>query len=210
MPRLARLDAPGVLHHVIIRGIECRNIIRDNQNKDQFIGRLAVLLPEAQKSHLAYFRRAIDQGRRPELVGDGLVRSLGGWTEVKKLRIKGHDRIKSDERILGQSEFVNAILSEAQEELNRRYEPKIQGFDLKKIGNRVSVLLGVKEELIYARGRRKEQVQARDLYCYLAVEELGMSRTEVARQLSMSQPAVGYAVDRGRKVAKELQISLLK
>ena len=26
MPRLARLDAPGVLHHVIIRGIERRNI----------------------------------------------------------------------------------------------------------------------------------------------------------------------------------------
>jgi len=26
MPRLGRLDAPGVLHHVIIRGIERKNI----------------------------------------------------------------------------------------------------------------------------------------------------------------------------------------
>ena len=29
MPRLARLDAPGILHHVIIRGIERKNIFRD-------------------------------------------------------------------------------------------------------------------------------------------------------------------------------------
>ena len=30
MPRLARLDAPGVLHHIIIRGIERRAIFRDD------------------------------------------------------------------------------------------------------------------------------------------------------------------------------------
>ena len=43
--------------------------------------------------------RGVSAGR-PELVGGGLVRSLGGWTAVKALRGKG-DRIKSDERILG-------------------------------------------------------------------------------------------------------------
>jgi REP element-mobilizing transposase RayT len=31
MPRLARLDVPGLLHHVIIRGIERRNIFEDNK-----------------------------------------------------------------------------------------------------------------------------------------------------------------------------------
>jgi hypothetical protein len=30
MPRLARLDAPGVLHHIIIRGIERRAIFKDD------------------------------------------------------------------------------------------------------------------------------------------------------------------------------------
>ena len=34
MPRLARLDAPGVLHHVIIRGIERRNIFQDNKDRE--------------------------------------------------------------------------------------------------------------------------------------------------------------------------------
>ena len=38
MPRSARLDAPGVLHHVIIRGIERRNIFKDDQDRDDFLG----------------------------------------------------------------------------------------------------------------------------------------------------------------------------
>ncbi len=42
----------------------------------------------------------IEQGRRPELVGGGLIRGLGGWAEVKTNRLNKVDRIKSDERIL--------------------------------------------------------------------------------------------------------------
>jgi len=34
MPRLARLDAPGVLHHVIISGIERRFIFNDDQDRE--------------------------------------------------------------------------------------------------------------------------------------------------------------------------------
>ena len=40
MPKLARLDAPGMLHHVIIRGIERRNIFEDNKNRDNLLKRL--------------------------------------------------------------------------------------------------------------------------------------------------------------------------
>ena len=43
MPRLARLDAPGVLHHIIIRGIERRKIFRDDKDRDDFIDRLSDL-----------------------------------------------------------------------------------------------------------------------------------------------------------------------
>ncbi len=42
MPRLARLDAPGVLHHIIIRGIERRKIFRDDKDKDNFVDRLSI------------------------------------------------------------------------------------------------------------------------------------------------------------------------
>jgi hypothetical protein len=40
MPRKARLDAPGALHHIIVRGIERRKIFRDDADRDDFLNRL--------------------------------------------------------------------------------------------------------------------------------------------------------------------------
>ena len=40
MLRSARLDAPGVLHHVIMRGIERKKIFRDSTDQDDFLSRL--------------------------------------------------------------------------------------------------------------------------------------------------------------------------
>lgn len=37
MPRAARLDAPGTLHHFIVRGIERRNIVDDNKDREVFV-----------------------------------------------------------------------------------------------------------------------------------------------------------------------------
>jgi putative transposase len=61
----------------------------------------------------SYVKKGIDQGRRPELVGGGLIRSLGGWSAVKALRRAG-DRELSDDRILGSGEFVEQIIKEAE------------------------------------------------------------------------------------------------
>jgi REP element-mobilizing transposase RayT len=54
MPILARLDVPGVLHHIIIRGIERRKIFRDNKDRDNFIDRLSDLLPATQTTCYAW------------------------------------------------------------------------------------------------------------------------------------------------------------
>ena len=48
MPRLARLVAPGVLHHIIIRGIEHRAIFRDDFDRENLLERLSILVPETQ------------------------------------------------------------------------------------------------------------------------------------------------------------------
>jgi len=54
MPRLARLDAPGVVHHVIIRGIERRKIFRDSKDRNDMVDRLADLLPATHTSCYAW------------------------------------------------------------------------------------------------------------------------------------------------------------
>ena len=48
MPRLARLDASGVLHHIIIRGIERRVIFKDDLDRENFLERMSNLIPETQ------------------------------------------------------------------------------------------------------------------------------------------------------------------
>ena len=46
MPRGPRDDAPGVAHHVMMRGIERRPIFRDDSDRAEFLRRLSWLVPE--------------------------------------------------------------------------------------------------------------------------------------------------------------------
>ena len=43
MPRRARLDAPGTLHHGMIRGIEGKGIFRDTLDPKDFVTRTRIL-----------------------------------------------------------------------------------------------------------------------------------------------------------------------
>ena len=54
MPRLARLDAPGVMHHIMIKGIERRNIFKDNKDRENLLARLSKLLPETETACYAW------------------------------------------------------------------------------------------------------------------------------------------------------------
>ena len=54
MPRQARIDAPGALQHVIVRGIERRAIFRDNLDKENFVKRLGVIVLETSTACYVY------------------------------------------------------------------------------------------------------------------------------------------------------------
>ncbi len=43
MSRQARLEAPGTLHHVTIRGIEGKRIFRDTLDREDFVTRTRIL-----------------------------------------------------------------------------------------------------------------------------------------------------------------------
>jgi hypothetical protein len=167
-------------------------------------------LGKARKGYLKFVEEGIEQGRRPELVGGGLIRSLGGWAEINRNRLNKRDRIKSDERILGDSEFVMQVLAEANEAFDRRYELKSKGYDISKIEKKVIDIFGIERGDLYS-GRRKRPIsEARSVFCYWCVKELGESMTSMAKRLGLTQPAVGYAVDRGEQAVKEMKIELLE
>ena len=46
MPRQARLDAPGTRHHVIIRRIEHKEIVKDDHDRQNFVYRMGTIALE--------------------------------------------------------------------------------------------------------------------------------------------------------------------
>jgi len=54
MPRQARLDAPGTLHHVMIRGIEEANIFWDDKDREHFLWRVGEIGKATETRILAW------------------------------------------------------------------------------------------------------------------------------------------------------------
>ena len=54
MPRQARLDAPGTLHHVMIRGIERGTIFRNDEDRKDFLARVGELVKKTGTRILAW------------------------------------------------------------------------------------------------------------------------------------------------------------
>jgi REP element-mobilizing transposase RayT len=54
MPRQARLDCPGTLHHVMVRGIERRRIVDDDEDRKNFVSRLGKLAQESRTAIYAW------------------------------------------------------------------------------------------------------------------------------------------------------------
>ena len=63
--------------------------------------------------------------------------------------------------------------------------------------------------MVWEKSRRTQVVKARDLICYWANLELGISITAFAKHFGLSQPTVSVAVRRGEKLAKENQYTLI-
>ena len=333
MPRKARIDAPGAVHHVIVRGIERRRIFRDNQDRNSWIERMGSVLEEtatpcfawalmsnhvhlllrtglvplatvmrrlltgyavsfnrryrrhgqlfqnryksilcqedpylrelvryihlnplrvdlvknlsvldryfysghsalmghkerswqdtdyvlklfarrkatARKRYREFVSQGIPEGRRPELVGGGLIRSLGGWQAVKMIRGKGQ-RIKGDERILGDSDFVDAVLKASQDQLDRQAELHRKGYDFNWLVGRVANLLDMKPDEVLKPGRYPRTVKARSILLYWAHRELGLSTVDLAKRLKLSQPSVSQSIKRGEGLIMDKSYTLL-
>ncbi|RJQ65576.1 MAG: transposase [Desulfobacteraceae bacterium] len=181
----------------------------DWQDTDKILGLFGTKRMQAQRNYRVFVEKGIGEGRKPELVGGGLIRSLGGWKQAK-IKVKGGERFKGDERILGDSDFVTNVLASSKERLERRCRMTAKGLDVKTLAQHVAGLFGVEPEQIFVPVRYPKVVQARSLLCFWAVRELGLSATDLASQMGLTQPAVSFSVKRGEKIAKEKKLDLEK
>ena len=62
---------------------------------------------------------------------------------------------------------------------------------------------------VWQKGKHPETVRARSLLCFWAVRELGITMTELAVRLGLTQPAVSISVKRGEKLVKDNAYRLL-
>lgn len=144
-----------------------------------------------------YVREGIRKGRRPELVGGGLIRSLGGWSEVLSLKRRG-ERVASDERILGSGDFIEQVLSEAEEKAKQTLGWRGRVTDLQTLLSETSKKESVEEERVRGGDRRRSVVRARKVFCRLAVKRMGYSGAAVARYLGVTTSLVNrYASSEG-------------
>lgn len=322
MPRLARLDAPSVLHHVMGRGIEKRNIFFNDRDRNDFIDRLSKLVKEGavevyawalmpnhfhlllktgcralsssmrklltgyvvnfnrrhkryghlfqnryksivcqedaylmelvryihlnplrsglvkdmdeldhcpwsghsalmskvgrkwqdieyvlsyfgskrvrRNNYSKYVMEGIDSGRRPELVGGGLVRSLGGWSEVLAIRAR-KERNAFDSRVLGDSDFVQGIKSDVNDMIKKNLRISGRIIDIKELCDRVCRKNNVSSAELVSGSRRREVVNARRIVSWIGVHELGYSGAEVARHLGVTNSCITRFLTSGEK-----------
>ena len=318
MPRQARLDAPGTLHHVIIRGMERGQIVKDPKDREEFVRRLGkvatatrtrvyawALLPnhahlvvrsgptglprfmrrlltghaiyfnrrhkryghlfqnryksvvceedayfrelvryihlnpiraglvadlaeldryqwcghaavtgqvsspwqdsayvrawfgsktkQAIRAYRQYLAEGIPLGRRPELVGGGLIRSLGGWAEVQAAR-KRKEPVLADARILGTGEFVEEVLQQADDRMRERVQRSHRLQQAVKVIRAVCDRSHIAVEELRSGSRRGHIPQLRAHLARHLVTKLGLSLAEAARHLGVSTSAISKAV----------------
>ena len=152
---------------------------------------------------LAYFgkgRKAVDkyeefvkegasQGRRPELVGGGLIRSMGGWSQVLSLRRRGI-KVASDQRILGNDEFVQRLLSEAEEREKETLRLHQKALDLVTLAKNIIKGEGIEESELRSGTRKRKVAKARKTFCQLTVGRMDYPGAEVARYLGVTTSSV--------------------
>jgi REP element-mobilizing transposase RayT len=153
---------------------------------------------QAVRAYRAYVREGISLGRRPELVGGGLVRSLGGWAEVRAVR-RRQEPVLADVRILGTGQFVEHMLRTGEERLQIA---RVRGERLQAAARLIrqaceQANLSLEELRLGSRRRAVRVVRSR--LATQLVRELGLSLADAARQLGVSTSGISKALLRAGK-----------
>jgi len=182
MERLSRY--PWVGHSAIMGSVK-----REWQDVDTVLSYFGARHKRARARYEAFVEEGITQGRRPELVGGGLIRSLGGWSQVLSLRRRGA-KIFSDERILGSTKFVQGVISDAEQREKETLRLSLQISSLATLADKIARGEGLDNGELRSGSRKRTIAKARRLFSQIAVKKMGYSGAEVARFLGVTTSAV--------------------
>ena len=167
------------------------------QDTGYILKRFGASIKAARRSYSEFVAKGIPDGRRPDLVGGGLLRSMGGWSALKAIRATGM-RVMGDERILGSSDFVETVLKNANEEYEQRSRFRSKKLSLEKIIDTVSGYFEITSDEIKSQSRRRAVARSRAVISIVAIEQMGFSGADVARALNLTPSAISKLILRAR------------
>lgn len=171
--------------HSVIMG----TVKREWQDKDTILAYFGKRRKTAIEKYEKYVANGTDKGEMPDLVGGGLIRSLGGWSQVLSMRRAG-GKVFSDERILGSSEFVESVTAEVEKKIEETLRLNVKITDLSSLAGVICEGEGIETEELRSGLRKRGVVKARRIFCQIAIRKMGYSGANVARFLGISTSAV--------------------
>jgi putative transposase len=182
---LDELDAYPYSGHSVIMGREGHKW----QDREYVLKLFGTKEGRAKKEYRRFVEAGIGQGRRPELVGGGLVRSQGGWSQVISMRSRGVAE-QADERILGSGDFVEKIVAEAEERQRSMLTGKST---LRKVEETIRLMCeeeGVRESELRGGSRRRQISRLRKRIACELIERHGITMATVARETGVTTTAI--------------------
>jgi putative transposase len=179
------LDSYEYCGHSVITG----RIKRDWQDRDYVLKWFGLKESEAIKAYRQFIEKGIDQGRRRDLVGGGLIRSQGGWAVVKDSSRLGL-REMSDERILGSGEFVKQLVQESDKIRKAQFAGQERKNNAMSYIQKHCEQEKISMAALQSGSRRKEISRVRKQLAQKLTEEWGYSLVETGRYLGVSPSAI--------------------
>jgi putative transposase len=184
----------------------------------------------ARRRYRQFVKNGIDQGKRPEFQGGGLIRPacharicdvnndlVNGFVGIKTRseldmaragRSSGGNKAgllgrNKEEREKGDERILGSgdFVSKALSKAGEVWEKdKKQKIPLTELIRSITSQLDLKPESVLSSSRRREASKARAIVSFLAVNDMGYSTTDVAKVLSIDRVSVRQCVDRGKKI----------
>lgn len=146
-------------------------------------------LSVARRRLAEFMYDGIAYGRRPELAGGGLKRSLAA-----AIAQAGREQIAHDERILGSGSFVEAVLHTV-EKPTASINEKIS---LEKIIQVVANHYNLSIAEVCSGSKRTSVVKARYAAIWLSVKHLALSLTEISHAVGISPSSISGIISAGK------------
>jgi len=169
------------------------------QDVDYVLSWFGKRVGQARRIYGRFVSEGIKQGHRPELVGGGLIRSLGGWSAVTSLRRSGQS-ILTDERILGTDDFVERVLGEADHSAKRLFSSRLRAKEAGQLIEERCKKEGIAVRELQMGSRRGVIPGIRSDLAWKLAREWGIPLAEIARQLGVSTSAISQILLRRPKL----------